>query len=95
MGLAFEFARAELRIDSDAKTSAKLAKKIIELAKAGERDPDKLCDFRDRWFSVASVKTAGGVLAGSCSSAPMPPAPPARGRTRTTTCWPTVRRAHS
>jgi hypothetical protein len=44
MGLAFEIALATLRPpDSDPLREA-VARKIIELAKAGERDPERLCD---------------------------------------------------
>jgi hypothetical protein len=42
MGVAFESARAVLR---DASYDKEIATKIIELAKAGERDPERLCDF--------------------------------------------------
>jgi hypothetical protein len=45
MGLAFEMARAALRLrDRDNPVVAMVAKRIIELAKAGERDPTLLCD---------------------------------------------------
>ena len=44
MGVAFEIALATLRPpDSDPLREA-VARKIIELAKAGERDPERLCD---------------------------------------------------
>jgi hypothetical protein len=44
MGVAFEIALATLRPpDSDPLREA-VAWKIIELAKAGERDPERLCD---------------------------------------------------
>jgi hypothetical protein len=44
MGVAFEIAFATLRPPySDALREA-VARKIIELAKAGERDPERLCD---------------------------------------------------
>jgi hypothetical protein len=42
MGIAYEFARSALRVSMD---DPGIAAKIIELAKTGERDPDKLCDF--------------------------------------------------
>jgi hypothetical protein len=45
MGLAYEFARSELRIIGENKLNGAIATKIIELARTGERDPDKLCDF--------------------------------------------------
>ena len=45
MGVAFEMTRAALRlVDRDDLTIAIIAKKIIELAKAGERNPDLLCE---------------------------------------------------
>ena len=69
MGLAYEFARSELRIIGENKLNGAIATKIIELARTGERDADKLCDFaikglrppkplravRKEWFS--SIKT--------------------------------------
>jgi hypothetical protein len=45
MGLAYEFARSELRISGENKMNGAIAAKIIELARTGECDPDKLCDF--------------------------------------------------
>jgi hypothetical protein len=45
MGLAFVCARSALRIPIDDTASPEIAKRIIELATSGERDPDKLCDF--------------------------------------------------
>ena len=44
MGLAFEMALASLRHDCPDPLREALARKIIELAKAGERDPERLCD---------------------------------------------------
>ena len=45
MGLAFEMTRAALRLeDRDDLAVTIIAKKIIELAKAGERNPDLLCE---------------------------------------------------
>jgi hypothetical protein len=45
MGVAFEMTRAALRLtDRDDPIVATIAKKIIELAKAGERNPDLLCE---------------------------------------------------
>jgi hypothetical protein len=44
MGLAFEMARVVLEREFGDRPSAVLAKRIIELAKAGERDPNMLCD---------------------------------------------------
>jgi hypothetical protein len=43
MGVAFEMTRAALRL-VDRDDLAVIAKKIIELAKAGERNPDLLCE---------------------------------------------------
>ena len=54
MGLAFEMARAALRLaDRNDPAVERVARKIIEIAKAGERDPDRLCEsavqeFRER-----------------------------------------------
>jgi hypothetical protein len=45
MGVAFEIARAALRLaGQDDFAPETIARKIIELAKAGERDPEQLCD---------------------------------------------------
>jgi hypothetical protein len=45
IGAAFERTRAALRlVDRDDPAVAIIAKKIIELAKAGERNPDLLCE---------------------------------------------------
>ena len=45
IGVAFEIARAALRlVDRDDPAVAIIAKRIIELAKAGERNPDLLCE---------------------------------------------------
>jgi hypothetical protein len=45
MGVAFETARIALRLtDQDKFSEAKIVERIIELAKAGERDPDLLCE---------------------------------------------------
>jgi hypothetical protein len=45
MGVAFEITRAALRLeDRDDLVVAIIAKKIIELTKAGERNPDLLCE---------------------------------------------------
>jgi hypothetical protein len=44
MGIAFEMACVALRIDRTDPAAALAAKKIIELAKEGERNPDRLCD---------------------------------------------------
>jgi hypothetical protein len=45
MGIAFEMTRATLRTSNqDDLAPEVIATKIIELAKAGERDPERLCD---------------------------------------------------
>jgi hypothetical protein len=44
MGVAFEIARAALRLDQDHPTTAIIARKIIELANAGEINPDLLSE---------------------------------------------------
>jgi hypothetical protein len=45
VGVAFEMTRAALRLtDRDDPVIAIVAKKIIELAKEGERNPDLLCE---------------------------------------------------
>jgi hypothetical protein len=46
MGIAFETALASLRSAPDCTDPVReaIARKIIELAKAGERDPERLCD---------------------------------------------------
>ena len=45
LGLAFEMARVALRLaDRGDLTNEIIAKRIIELAKAGERNPDLLCE---------------------------------------------------
>jgi hypothetical protein len=45
MGVAFEMARAALQLgDQGNLINERVAKKIIELAKTGELDPDLLCE---------------------------------------------------
>jgi hypothetical protein len=44
MGVAFEMTRAALRADRPDLAPETIAKKIIELATLGERDPDLLCE---------------------------------------------------
>jgi hypothetical protein len=44
MGLAFEMALASLRSGCTHPLREALARKIIELAKTGERDPERLCE---------------------------------------------------
>ena len=41
----YEFARSDLRIIGENKLNGAIAAKIIEFARTGQRDPDKLCDF--------------------------------------------------
>ena len=57
MGLAFEMALVALRL-ADRGDLAKeiLADKIIELAKAGERDPERLCDGVIKEFSASQPR---------------------------------------
>jgi hypothetical protein len=44
MGVAFELARIILRLESGDPAEALITRRIIELAKAGERNPDVLCE---------------------------------------------------
>jgi hypothetical protein len=44
MGVAFEMARATVLRTWGNTADAMLAKRIIELARAGERNPDRLCE---------------------------------------------------
>jgi hypothetical protein len=45
MGIAFEMPRAALRLaDRDDRVIALIAERIIALAEAGERDPERLCE---------------------------------------------------
>ena len=56
IGLAFEVARAALHIQGRRDAADKLiAEQIIELAKAGERDPDRLSEY-----ALAKVREADG-----------------------------------
>jgi hypothetical protein len=54
MGLAFEIARVTLGV-GDRGVDAMIAKRIIELAKAGERNADRLCEY-----ALAKVREADG-----------------------------------
>jgi len=45
MGVAFEMARATIARDWGDYANATLAKRIIELAKTGERNLDVLCEY--------------------------------------------------
>jgi hypothetical protein len=54
MGLAFEMALVALRLaDRGDLANEILAHKIIELAKAGERDPERLCEDVMKQFRAA------------------------------------------
>jgi hypothetical protein len=55
MGIAFEIALASLRPPPDYGNPLReaLARKIIELAKAGERDPERLCEGALKGFPPA------------------------------------------
>jgi hypothetical protein len=44
MGIAFEMTCVVLRVKRTDPMAEKVAKSIIELARHGERDPDRLCD---------------------------------------------------
>ena len=64
MGIAFEMALASLRATPDCNDPirAALAQRIIALAKAGERDPERLCDGALRAVSPAArrARPSGG-----------------------------------
>jgi len=70
MGIAFEMALVSLqRTDGSINpTRAAVAQKIIELAKAGERDPERLCEG-----ALKATQPVTRVLI----SDPNPPPPPA------------------
>ena len=56
VGVALEVARAALRAEERGDgTDAIIAKHIIELAQAGERDADRLCDY-----ALAKLREADG-----------------------------------
>jgi hypothetical protein len=57
MGLAFEMALASLRSDCTDPLREALARKIIELAKAGERDPERLCEGALKDLPTVSAST--------------------------------------
>jgi hypothetical protein len=64
MGVAYEMTLVSLRLaDRDDLATESVAKKIIELAQAGERDPDRLCE------------RALGALAANSASPPQAGAP--------------------
>ena len=65
MGVAFEMTRATLRLHLDDPATETVAKKIIELAEAGERDANQLCklalkDFRGE-HERGAVKPGGNL----------------------------------
>jgi hypothetical protein len=56
IGLAFEVARAALHIQGRGDAADKLiAEQVLELAKAGERDPERLSEY-----ALAKVREADG-----------------------------------
>jgi hypothetical protein len=55
MGIAFEVARIARAGDRGAPADELIAKSIIELAQAGERDADRLCEY-----ALAKVRDADG-----------------------------------
>jgi hypothetical protein len=58
LGVALEMARCALRTEERGDgTDAIIAKHIIELAQAGERNADRLCDY-----ALAKVREADGRL---------------------------------
>ena len=71
MGLAFEMARAALRLDTTDFATEILAKKIIELAKSGEADPNELCERALEHFRISA-----SAIASSPSIAPRTGAEP-------------------
>jgi hypothetical protein len=52
MGVAFEMARAAIVQECGDYANAALAKRIMELAKTGERNPDVLCEYAPRTFRL-------------------------------------------
>ena len=68
MGVAFEMTRAALRlVDRDDLAVAIIAKKIIELAKAGERNVEVLCE--------AALNAPTGAVSAP-NRPPLPTSPP-------------------
>jgi len=60
MGVAFEMARAALRLsDSSDPVVAIVARKIIALAKDGERNPDLLCEKALTSLQLRKLSAAG------------------------------------
>jgi hypothetical protein len=57
MSVAFELARATLRVSETAHpVLPHVANKIIELAKAGERNPDLLCERLERPWPATHLR---------------------------------------
>jgi hypothetical protein len=68
MGIAFEMARAALRLaDRNDPLNEIIARRIIALAKAGERDPDRLCNGTMNGAPVLALAPAGLVISRSPS----------------------------
>jgi hypothetical protein len=44
MGIAFEMTREALQLGDQSDLNERIAKKIIELAKTSDLDPDRLCE---------------------------------------------------
>jgi hypothetical protein len=62
MGVAFEMACVALRLNGRGDcTREALAKRIIALAKAGERNPDRLCEGALNYLDWPPSSTAGRV----------------------------------
>jgi hypothetical protein len=57
MGLAFEMALASLRSGCTDPLREALARKIIEIAKTGERDPERLCEGALKDLPTVSAST--------------------------------------
>ena len=54
LGLAFEITRAALKIEEGNEPAKEVvADKLIELAKQGEHDPERLCDCVLAWVNGA------------------------------------------
>jgi hypothetical protein len=58
LGVAFEIARTALRLADGDPSEAMVAQRITELVKAGERDPDLLCERVLFEFAKPSLKPA-------------------------------------
>jgi hypothetical protein len=55
MGVALEMARIALLLDQNDPAVALVAKRVIELAKNGEQNPDLLCELVLKEFGEASI----------------------------------------